>query len=377
MDEHESTSTTVNEEEDPLDVYMRQLAAGGAAVAQVTEPMREPRLHDVEWRPRGTASLHRARNLKPLRASEAPAALFEVCADLAAAATSGGSPSTAASVLESLEKSPEAFLRTHGGTASDEQLRTLHAAYAHTHPGQAAALEAALSVYHRVRRNRRYRALQRMLCGSADAVDPRYFTDAAMRERDSPLFKSMLGDAGEEEEREDDEDIPEEGVHGIAATAAALYQSPQGSLLAAGVSAAELRRMTAASAAETRTAAQDARVHSASYASTGLSRMLLSAMDRGSAPADADAEDDVAIDSAAAAVHADLHASVTRRRKELVQIMAERFLDGCDGAFFEYARVDRDDGLDVSAQSAADAEEAYFASQGGVAGGDDEAMLRE
>lgn len=52
--------------------------------------------------------------------------------------------------------------------------------------------------------------------------------------------------------------------------------------------------------------------------------------------------------------------SIEDRRQQLVDVMARRFLDGCDHEYVQYDEIDTNEALDDWAQLEQDAEDAYF-----------------
>lgn len=208
----------------------------------------------------------------------------------------------------------------------------------------------------RLIKNRRYRRLQQLLLlegdaiGSANAVNDRYFSDAMMQQRSPALFHFHLG-----QYLPTDSSASASGNAGSASDA-----DPRLSAFLLGTwerSEMESRRVSEQRAWKGFQGVDDA---AASRRKRALWRQ-----DGNQATDDEEEEEEDEEEEETKGRDSDLADAVDAmtiedRRQQLIDVMARRFLDGCDHEYVQYDEIDTNEALDDWAQLEQDAEDAYF-----------------
>ncbi|KAG7400309.1 hypothetical protein PHYBOEH_006249 [Phytophthora boehmeriae] len=180
-------------------------------------------------------------------------------------------------------------------------------------------------------KNRRYRRLQQLLQSTEGDADDRYFSDAMMQQRSPALFHFYLGQ-----------------FTGMHKTAAAPADSETQSLSSFLIDTCQRSQLEARRVAEQETWGQFSAVDEKQEQSR-LQRLY---------------EDDGAVEEEEEEEEEEEDAddiSVAERRQQLIEVMSTRFLQGDDGEYVDYAKIDADETLDDWEEMQRDAEDKYFA----------------
>lgn len=245
----------------------------------------------------------------------------------------------------------DAFMATLAIPETASAAASANGVWAQRRPACAADVQASEQQQEiRLIKNRRYRRLQQLLLlggdaiGSYNASSDRYFSDAMMQQRSPALFHFHLGQY-----------LPTVSASGSSDADPRLSEFLLGTWER---SEMESRRVNEQRAWNGFQGVDDA---AASRRKRALWRQDGN-QDTDDEEEEEEEEDEEGETKEEDNVHADAVDAMTieDRRQQLIDIMARRFLDGCDHEYVQYDEIDTNEALDDWAQLEQDAEDAYF-----------------